>query len=184
VRALRELRQAPVDPDRAGTAAGELLRLWRAIGRPPIEDFADDVALVARAAQVSRKPIFSRDVRGEGTGGDLQNRMNDVGTLTVQRRWDDRLVAAREWEEKTGRRVDGVALCLRQRWPERGHPEAWERLDPPRPLVEEYLRIARQAVGDDGRAHLELDEVERSGGRDGAAASSVVSVVLRGGAAW
>lgn len=87
----------PPDPARCATDAKSLLSLWRAVGRPPPEEFARDVELVAMAARDCPDPLFARDVRAEGWP-DGVDRHRSVATLAVHRRWNERLEAARRWQ--------------------------------------------------------------------------------------
>lgn len=84
------------NPSRAATAAGEVLKVWRKLERPPLNEFHEDFTLVARAARKCPDPLFARDIRGEGWAG-ARDRSQDVSTLCVLKKWDDRLRAAREW---------------------------------------------------------------------------------------
>lgn len=83
-------------PSRCATSAKEVIGLWRALERPPLEEFVADVQLVASAARQCPDPLFSRDIRAIGwTGG--RDRSRDVGTLLRRAKWGDRLRVAREW---------------------------------------------------------------------------------------
>jgi hypothetical protein len=149
VRCLREIRQDPVAPARCGTAAKQVLALWRGLGRQDIDWFADRVVLVARAAQMSRHKLFARDVRAEGWPDGI-DRTNDVATICVQRRWDERLAVAERWARDSGRLSEPrpgveVAMALRRRWVERGST-TWQPLDPPRTMFAEYLDILRHSI--------------------------------------
>lgn len=187
VRALREIRAEPVKAARASTAAEEVAKLWRALGRPDVHEFAGELSLVARAAQMSRAHLFARDVRAEGwpEGSD---RTHEVATICRQRPWDDRLREARKWEEATGRRRAGAALVKRRR-PLRSAEILGEALPEPTPMLAEYVAAARAALKAHGGgevpewAEARLVGLERRAGSE-RALSAVVRVVLDAGADW
>lgn len=86
----------PPNPQRCATDAKSLLSLWRALERPPPEEFAQDLKLVAKAARECPDPLFARDVRAEGWDGGV-DRHRSVATLAVHKRWGERLEAAMRW---------------------------------------------------------------------------------------
>lgn len=94
---IEQITGREANPKRSGTAAKPLLSLWRALEKPPAHEFRDEVRLVAKAARECDDPLFARDIRGEGWEGG-RDRSRDVTTLCVQRRWHDRLNAARDWQ--------------------------------------------------------------------------------------
>mgnify|MGYP001585905538 CR=1 FL=1 len=95
---VEALRGGPPNPERCGTAAKPVLALWRALGWPPADEYAPDLALVVEAAARCPDPLFARDVRGVGWDG-APDRSRDLSTLCVQARWDVRLEAARRWRD-------------------------------------------------------------------------------------
>ena len=98
-RCIQEVHRKGVNPQRAKTSADPVLKLWRALGRPPLEEFERDYRLVARAAHDCPDGLFARDIRGKGWEGQV-DRSHDVATISVQKRWDERLEVARLWEAR------------------------------------------------------------------------------------
>lgn len=86
----------PGNPERAGTAARDVLGLWRAVGCPLIPAFRDELLLVIEAAKDCPDPLFARDIRAEGWP-DGTDRHRDLSTLCRRDRWDVRLDAATRW---------------------------------------------------------------------------------------
>ena len=94
---LEVVRQTLVVPTR--TSVAPVLALMRAVGvtdRDSLSVFLGDWMLVARAARECPHGLFSRDLRAEDWPEGF-DRSRSVATLAVQMRWDDRLVAAKEW---------------------------------------------------------------------------------------
>lgn len=96
---IGEITQRPVNPDRCKGAALEVLKLWRSLGRPDPAEFLGQVSLVALAARESRARLFARDIRGIGWE-DAVDRSRSVSTLTVARKFEERLQAAQEWQAR------------------------------------------------------------------------------------
>lgn len=96
-RAVQEVQQGRLVPlSRLGTSARCVLKLWTALGRPPLTELADELALVAAWARESPDRLAARDLRAEGWEGQ-PDRSRSVDTLCRQARWADRLEAARAW---------------------------------------------------------------------------------------
>jgi len=110
VRCIGSITERPVDQHRCSGAAAEVLKLWKSLGRPPLEPFAAEVALVARAARDCPDGIFAQDIRNDGRDG--PDRSHSVATLCVVRRWGDRVAAAQAWQEKTGSARTPTALDI------------------------------------------------------------------------
>jgi hypothetical protein len=151
VRCLREIRQAPVNPEKCATAAAQVIGLWSAVGHPDVDEFADELVLVARAAQMSREPLFARDIRAENWPEGV-DRTHNVDTICRRDKWDSRLQAAKRWAEASGRigaggggAAGGVALAKRQRWMEPWKHGSWMPVegDEPQTLHGAYLRCAK-----------------------------------------
>ena len=114
VRALEGIRQQRVNPQRCKTDAGQVLKLWRSLDRPPLAEFVEELELVAEAARECDAPIFARWLRAEGWT-DGVDRSRSVDTLTRQDKWADRLAAARAWAAEGKRsRSDSRTLELVQ----------------------------------------------------------------------
>ena len=96
-RAVETIRAKSVDPMRMATNAKPVIALWKALERPPLAEFIDELVLVAEAAHQCPDKLFARDIRGEGWA-DGRDRSRDVTTICVQSRWDTRLDAAQAWD--------------------------------------------------------------------------------------
>lgn len=141
VATLTVVHGEPVNPYRCKTDGAEIVKFWVAQGkrveeRPPVLEFLDDLALVARAFRACPHPMFARHVRAEGWA-DGTNRMDQVPTLVVRQAWGSRLREARRWRDS-------------------GFPETWGGTGPPviedeaarkKRRLEERLRKIEQ--GDD-----------------------------------
>lgn len=79
------------------TSAKPVMALWRALGKPDPDQFKEQLVLVAEAGHRCPHQVFARDIRAEGWKG-RETRQYDVTTLSVQRRWDERLRVAEQWE--------------------------------------------------------------------------------------
>lgn len=122
-RAIQEIQQRRALPlDRLGSSAKSVLALWRALGRPPLDALAEDLALVAAWARESSDRLAARDLRAEGWEGQ-PNRSRSVDTLCRQTRWADRLAAAQAWDRR-GRPVQapGSAAAAAARVAAGGRP--------------------------------------------------------------
>jgi len=94
VRVLKAIRGADkVNPAACATDAREVLSLWRALEQPDLVKFANSMDAIAEAARESKDPLFAHDVRWEHKPG--RDRSRDVATLCVQKRFGDRLAAAK-----------------------------------------------------------------------------------------
>jgi hypothetical protein len=145
VRCLREIRQAQVIPEKCATAAAQVIGLWSAVGHPDVDEFADELVLVARAAQMSRELLFARDIRAENWPEGV-DRTHNVDTICRRDKWDSRLQAAKRWAEASGRiGAGGVAYAKRQRWMEAWKHGSWMPVegDEPQTLHRAYLRCAK-----------------------------------------
>jgi len=97
VRCIGAVTEATVKPHRCATSAKPVLTLWKALGYPPIAEFADDFVTVAEAAHRCPVGLFAKDIRAEGWA-DGTDRQHDVSTIAVQARWDVRILVARQWK--------------------------------------------------------------------------------------
>jgi hypothetical protein len=198
VQALREIRQQEVVADRCGTAAKNVLDLWRALGYPPLADFAADVSLVARAAQMSRDKTFARDIRAEGWA-EGRDRTYSPLTICVRSRWDERHRAAERWAADTGRlRRFGadaaVHLLRRHRWLDpSARPESWPELPDLTPVLDVYARCAQGTLEQHApRMERAIAEVGigrivaagAAGFKDPAAVTAVVQEVVAACGRW
>jgi hypothetical protein len=109
VRAIEAIRQRPVDPERCKADAAEVLRLWKALDRPPLDQFAAEVELVAEWGRESEDHLAANDLRGVRATGERwgADRSRDVATVCRHQRWGDRLEAASAW--KRGEHREPVA---------------------------------------------------------------------------
>lgn len=86
-------------PRRASrTGCAPVLALWRGLGKPDPLEWLPEVLLVVKAAKECPHQLFARDIRGEGEDA-MHDRSSAVGTLMVQRRWEDRLHEAQRWQD-------------------------------------------------------------------------------------
>ena len=99
VACIAAVKAKPVNPDRCGTDAAQVLALWRKLERPPLDEFVADFTTVAKAAHHCPDPLFARDIRAVGWQG-AKNREFDVTTIAVQARWSTRLDTAQQWQAK------------------------------------------------------------------------------------
>ena len=153
LRCIEAVKQKPVNPERAGTDAKQLLALWRALGSPSAADFERDFVAVATWARESAHPLAARAIRAEGWS-DGFDRSRSVDTLTRHAQWSDRLDAARSCAE----------------------PPAAKPTPAPADLMDNYRRLVgilcqrddrRLIEGDDERHTLTLRyAVKLCGGRD------------------
>jgi hypothetical protein len=99
VRILREIRGDEVQPERCATDAKSVLNLWKALGRPPIQEFSDQVVTVARWAREADDPLAENDIRGTRRDGERwgPDRSRSVPTLCRHAAFGDRLAAAQRW---------------------------------------------------------------------------------------
>jgi hypothetical protein len=100
LRCLAAITLRDVDPKRCATAAKSVVGLWKVLEMPDIEEFADDLCLVAKAAHECPHQLFARDIRGEGWA-DGSNRAKSVDTICRRGKFYDRLNAARDWLDNT-----------------------------------------------------------------------------------
>lgn len=107
--AIQEVQQgALVSLDRMGTSAQPMLGLWRALGKPSLRELSEHLSLVATWAREAPDALAAHDIRGEGwRDGAGVDRSRSMQTLTVQRRWDERLAAAQAWD-RAGRPYAGT----------------------------------------------------------------------------
>lgn len=95
IHAVQQGRQQPLA--RLGTSARSVLGLWRALGRPNLQELAAEISLVAAWARESPDRLAARDIRAEGWA-EGTDRSRALTTLVVQRSWADRLAAAQAWD--------------------------------------------------------------------------------------
>lgn len=89
---------APIQPE-ARTTVAPLLALLRALDWPSLPGWLEQFELIAAAARWCPEPVFAHDLRGEGwANGDGVDRSASIPTLCVQKRWDERLIAAQAWD--------------------------------------------------------------------------------------
>ena len=98
---IEQVTQGIVSPTRTKTNGRPLLSLWRALECPPLDEWRAEVELVARACRECPHKLFASDVRWEGDP-DGFDRSRSVATVCVQRRWEERLQAARAWDGAGG----------------------------------------------------------------------------------
>jgi hypothetical protein len=144
--------ESTVNPNRCGTAAKSVIGLWKALGSPPIDEFAADFVMVAEAAHRCPVGLFAKDIRAEGWAGGT-DRQYDVSTIAVQARWDVRVLVARQWKASTAGSGNGQrataqataawdAMTANHRWKtitstgnapnlvgDFGNPERWDLAD-------------------------------------------------------
>jgi hypothetical protein len=96
----------------AASNAEPVVSLWGRLGQPPLADFIRDVDVVALAARECPEPMFARDIRAEGwaDGTDRSRVVASVCRFGPPPRsqgatWDERVEAARRWEQAGRRRV-------------------------------------------------------------------------------
>lgn len=111
VRACETLLGRPANPTACGTNARSVLALWKALGHPDPKALADDLVLVIGWAQRSPDKLAENDVRGVRPNGERwgPDRSRSMATLCVQERWDARLDAARQWDERGAPEAAGTA---------------------------------------------------------------------------
>jgi len=123
VACIEQITQRLIAPARAKTSATPIIRLWKALGRPDLTVFTEDVRMVATAARDCPAQLFARDIRAEGWP-DGVDRSKSVATLCVQSKWDERLATAKDWvadgsvrsEPSTTIRGDSVSEDDRDGW--------------------------------------------------------------------
>lgn len=133
-------------PGVSATAAKPVLALWRALERPPLTGFVEDVKLVASAAHSCPHGLFARDIRAEGWPEGTP-RQRDPATICVQKRWDARLQAARDWVED-GKPGDPAAQPAESLY---DHPEDTRAHKQPH----ECRKVTRQEYADIRRRMLQ-----------------------------
>jgi hypothetical protein len=112
VRALEAITRRIVYPERCSTSAKQVLSLWMAAGRPPLELFCADLALVGEWGHDSPDRMASHDLRGVGwTDGKGVDRSGSVDTVCRHHRWDERLSSARSWADRGKPRVGSPRLA-------------------------------------------------------------------------
>ena len=77
-----------------------LLAFWGEIGAPEPSAFSQDLALVAEAFHLCPEPIFARYVRAQGVEDRFPNRESSMRELCNRSAWQDRLAAARLWNQR------------------------------------------------------------------------------------
>lgn len=119
--AVRGLKPPEVRLLKCGTSAGPVLALWRKLGLPPPAEFAEDLVLVIRWAQLAPDHLAENDIRGLRRTGERwgADRSRDLKTLCVQERWDARLDAARRWHDTGAREAAPPPM-------DAGAEEAWQ----------------------------------------------------------
>jgi hypothetical protein len=105
---------APFVPLRGRTAGGPVLALWYALGKPDPDAHAEDMALVADAAQRCPERLFAHDIRAVGWP-DGTDRSRSPHTLCVQKRWDERLAAAKAWDARGRPTIQAPEVAARER---------------------------------------------------------------------
>ena len=96
LRCIEAITLRKTNPKRCATAAKSVVGLWSALERPDIEEFAEDLCLVAKAAHECPHQLFSRDIRSEGWP-DGSDRSRSVDTICRRNKFFDRLNAAKDW---------------------------------------------------------------------------------------
>ena len=85
------------NPERCKGDATQVVSLWMAAERPPLDEFVGHMRVVAKAARECPHVMFANDIRNEKDGARDGGRSRSVATLCRHGRWPDRKRAAHAW---------------------------------------------------------------------------------------